>query len=37
MKTIEVTIQEIWQATRPIVHKNKKVYNRKEKHKNRNI
>jgi hypothetical protein len=37
MKTIEVTIQEIWQATRPIVHKNKKAYNRKEKHKNRNI
>ena len=37
MKTIEVTIQEIWQATRPIVHKNKKAYNRKEKHKNRKI
>ena len=26
MKTIEVTIQEIWQATRPIVQKSKKTY-----------
>jgi hypothetical protein len=37
MKTIEITIQEIWQATRPIVHKSKKSYNRKQKHKNKKI
>ena len=35
MKTIEVTIQEIWQATRPIVQKSKKAYSRKQKHKNK--
>lgn len=35
MKTIEVTIQEIWQATRPIVYKSKKSYTRKKKHKNK--
>jgi hypothetical protein len=34
MKTIEITIQEIWAATRPIVQKSKKAYNRKKKHKN---
>jgi len=33
MEKIEVTMQEIWQATRPVVHKNKKAYNRKKKHK----
>jgi hypothetical protein len=33
MKTIEVTIQEIWQATRPIVQKSEKTYTRKQKHK----
>lgn len=37
MKTVEVTIQEIWQATRPVVHKSKKNYNRKQKHKKRDI
>ena len=37
MKTIEITIQEIWQATRPIVQKSKRVYTRKQKHKNRDI
>ena len=26
-------MQEIWQATRPIVQKNKKTYTRKKKHK----
>ena len=36
-KTIEVTIQEIWQATRPIVQKSKKTYTRKQKHKNKDI
>ena len=34
MKTIEITIQEIWAATRPIVQKSKKSYTRKKKHKN---
>ena len=33
MKTIEVTIQEIWQATRTSVYKSKKQYTRKTKHK----
>jgi hypothetical protein len=33
MKQIEVTLQEIWEATRPIVQKNKKKYTRKSKHK----
>jgi hypothetical protein len=33
MEKIEVTMQEIWQATRPIVQKNKKSYTRKKKHK----
>lgn len=37
MKTIEVTLQEIWQATRPIVQKSKKAYTRKQKHKNKDI
>lgn len=35
MKTIELTIQEIWMQTKPIVFKNKKKYNRKDKHKKR--
>lgn len=33
MKKIEVTQQEIWDATRPNVYKNKKKYTRKNKHK----
>jgi hypothetical protein len=33
MKQIEVTLQEIWEATRTIVQKNKKKYTRKSKHK----
>lgn len=33
MKKIIVTIQEIWQATRPSIRKSKKSYNRKKKHK----
>lgn len=33
MEKIEVTMQEIWQATRPIIYKNKKKYSRKDKHK----
>ena len=36
MKTVEITIQEIWAATRPIVQKSKKQYTRKEKHKGKN-
>ena len=35
MKPIEITIQEIWVATRPIVQKSKKDYTRKQKHKNK--
>jgi hypothetical protein len=35
MKTIEITLQEIWAATRPIIQKSKKHYSRKEKHKNK--
>lgn len=35
LEKIEVTIQEIWQATRPNVYKNKKKYTRKNKHKNK--
>ena len=35
MKTIELTMKEIWQATRPIVQKSKKSYTRKTKHKNK--
>jgi hypothetical protein len=30
---VEVTIQEIWAATRPIIQKSRKEYYRKEKHK----
>lgn len=33
MKTIEITIQELQAATRPNVYRNKKKYNRKDKHK----
>lgn len=33
LKTVELTIQEIWQATRPSIQKSKKLYTRKEKHK----
>lgn len=35
MKAIEITIQEIWAATRPIIQRSKKQYSRKEKHKNK--
>jgi hypothetical protein len=37
MKTVELTMQEIWQATRPLIQKNKKKYERKPKHKKRNL
>lgn len=37
MTTIELTIQEIWKATRPVVYKSKKTYNRKPKHKNKTV
>lgn len=36
MKRVELTMQEIWAATRPIVQKNKKKYERKPKHSKRN-
>lgn len=35
MKKIQVTQQDIWNATRPNVYKNKKKYTRKSKHKNK--
>jgi hypothetical protein len=37
MKTIEVTMQEIWMVTRPMVQRSKKSYSRKLKHKNKNF
>jgi len=33
MKEIVLTKEEIWQATRPNIYKNKKKYTRKPKHK----
>jgi len=30
---VELTIQDIWMATRPIIQKSKNVYSRKDKHK----
>ena len=33
LQQIEVTLQEIWQATRPIIQASKKQYTRKQKHK----
>jgi hypothetical protein len=37
MEKIQVTLQEIWEATRPIVQKNKKKYTRKSKHKKQEL
>jgi hypothetical protein len=31
MKKVEVTMQEIWQQTKPKIHTSKKTYNRKNK------
>lgn len=33
MKTVQVTMQDIWAATRPNIQKSKKAYTRKSKHK----
>ena len=35
MKTIEVTMHDIWAVTRPMVQRSKKAYSRKTKHKNK--
>ena len=35
MKTIELTMNEIWMATKPTIQKSKKSYTRKTKHKNK--
>lgn len=35
MKTVVFTIQEIWQASKPKVFKNKKKYTRKKKRKDK--
>ena len=37
MKTITITQQDIWMATRPTVQKSKKTYTRKVKHKKRSV
>ena len=34
MKTIQITQQEMQQATRPNVYRNRKKYTRKDKHRN---
>lgn len=34
LEKIQVTLQEIMMVTRPNVHKNRKKYTRKDKHKN---
>jgi hypothetical protein len=33
LQQVEVTIQEIWQQTKPKIHRSKKTYTRKNKHK----
>jgi hypothetical protein len=35
MKKVEITMNEIWAATRPSIQKSKKNYSRKQKHKNK--
>jgi hypothetical protein len=37
MKTIEITLQERWAASRGVIHRNRKKYTRKEKHNKREI
>lgn len=37
MKTIEITQEEIYQATRPNIYRNRKKYTRKDKHRNKSI
>lgn len=37
MKTVQVTLQDIWNVTRPIIQKSKKSYTRKSKHKKKNM
>lgn len=37
MKTIVVTQEEINQATRPNIYRNRKKYTRKDKHRNKSI
>jgi hypothetical protein len=34
LQKVEVTMQEIWQQTTPKIHRSKKTYRRKNKHKN---
>jgi predicted acetyltransferase len=33
IQKVEITMQEIWNASKPAITKNKKKYNRKTKHK----
>jgi hypothetical protein len=37
LNKIEVTMQEIWQQTKPKIHQSKKTYRRKNKHKNNDL
>ena len=37
MKTITITQEEIYQATRPNIYRNRKKYTRKNKHRNKSI
>ena len=37
MKTITITQEEIYQATKPNVYRNRKKYTRKDKHRNKTI
>jgi|GEM_PF-1770195 len=37
LETVTLTMQEIWQQTKPVVHKNKKKYDRKDKGNRKNI
>jgi len=37
LKSTELSMQEIWQSTKGNVHKTKKQYTRKTKHKDKNI
>lgn len=31
---VEITMQDIWKHTKPLIEKNRKKYSRKQKHKN---
>ena len=37
LRKVEVTQQDVWDASRPNVHRNKKKYTRKRKHKDKKV